>query len=198
MVVSTGRVGAGCDVRDVMDARVRLHHLVTDHPYLHFRQYANGDWNFKRIFRSSSSTKPTAGATRSWGDYIVLDSVGALDASFVLSLSWTPDDTLRGGARDSVIRHELARTDHRISKTADGYARTYVWTHGVLMLPHVRLVDPDSNKFGRAIDLRSLHGDQSRPPLPFRNVRGPLEPLPPSPSLDLSHPGRPASSGAPT
>src|SRR5258708_19905729 len=74
LFLSAGRVAADYDVRDLMDTRVLLHHLVTDHPYLHFRQYANGDWNFKRIFRSSSSTKPPAGATPSSGYYIILAS----------------------------------------------------------------------------------------------------------------------------
>ena len=196
LFLSTGRVAADYDVRDIMDTRIFLHHLVADHPYLHFRQYNNGDWNFRRIFKQSPSAKPSAPATRSWGDYIVLDSVRALDGSFILSLSWSPDDTLRGGVRDSVIKHELARTDHNIAKTADGYSRTYVWTHGSLMLPHVRLVDPDSNKFGRAIYLASLDADESDPPFRFRNVRGLVKLLADSAWIDFSHWDLPASSGA--
>src|SRR5258708_707871 len=82
LFLSTGRVAADYDVRDLIDTRLLLHPLVADHPYLHFRQYANGDWNFRRVFRRSpSSGNPPASATRSWGDYIVLDSVRALDGS---------------------------------------------------------------------------------------------------------------------
>jgi hypothetical protein len=197
LFLSAGRTAADYDVRDLMDTRLFLRHVVSDHPYLHFRQYSNGDWNFRRIFRQSASNgKAPAPATRSWGDYIVLDSVRAIDGSFILSLSWTPDDTLRGAVRDSVIRRELARTDHSISKTADGYARTYMWTHGTLMLPHVRLVDPDSNKFGRAIYIGSLDADESDPPFRFRNARGLLKLLGDSAWFNLSHWELPASAGA--
>ena len=198
LFLSTGRVATDYDIRDLMDTRLFLRHLVAEHPYLHFRQYANGDWNFRRIFKQSSSTRSAINRakTRSWGDYIVLDSVRALDGSFILSLSWTPDDTLRGRVRDSVIKHELGRPDHSIVKTADGYARNYAWTHGSLMLPHVRLVDPDSNKFGRAITIAALSADESDPPFRFRNVRGLLKLLADSAWIDFSHWDLPASSGA--
>lgn len=196
LFLSTGRVAADYDVRDLMDTRVLLRHLVADHPYLHFRQYSNGDWNFRRIFRQSGPSAKPVPRARSWGDYVVLDSVRALDGSFILSLSWAPDDTLHGAVRDSVIRHELGRTDHSISKTADGYARTYAWTHGTLLLPHARLVDPDSNRFGRSISIASLNADESDPPFRFRNARGSLRLLGDSAWINLSHWELPASAGA--
>jgi translocation and assembly module TamB len=199
LFLSSGRFATDYDVRDLMDTRLFLRHVIADHPYLHFRQYTNGDWNFRRIFkRSPSGAKQSKATARSWGDYIVLDSVRALDGSFILSLSWTPDDTLRGRVRDSVINHELARTDHRIEKTSDGYARTYAWTRGTVLLPHVRLVDPDSNKFGRAISIGSLDADESDPPFRFRNVRGFVKLLGDSAWIDLPHWDLPASTGAAT
>lgn len=198
LFLSTGRVATDYDIRDIADTRLFLHHLIADHPYIHFRQYSNGDWNFRRIFRRpppAPSKKPTA-PTRGWTDFMVFDSVRVIDGSYILSLSWTPDDTLRGRVRDSVINHELKRADHKIEKTADGYARTYSWTHGTLLLPYVRLVDPDSNKFGRSIQIGSLDVKESDPPFNFRNVRGAVRLLGDTAFVDLSHFDLPASTGA--
>jgi translocation and assembly module TamB len=197
LFLSTGRTAADYDVRDLMDTRLFLRHLVADHPYIHFRQYANGDWNYRRIFRKSPSSPPkTSKPTRSLLDFVVFDSVRTHDGTFILSLNWTPDDTLRGRARDSVIKHELARTDRHLSRTADGYARDYTWTHGTAVLPHVRLFDPDSNKFGRAIQIASLNADESDPPFRFRNVRGEVKILGDSVWLNLAHWDLPASTGS--
>ena len=199
LFLSTGRVTADYDVRDLIDTRLYLRQLVVDHPYLHLRQYANGDWNFRRIFKSTSNgAKPARAPARTWGDFVVFDSVRAINGSFVLSLSWSPDDTLRGHVRDSVINRELKRTDHNISKTPDGYARTYAWTHGDVLLPHVRLVDPDSNKFGQSILIASLNADESDPPFRFRNVRGAVRHHGDSAWLNLSHWDLPASTGSAT
>ncbi len=55
---------------------------------------------------------------------------------------------------------------------------------------------PDSNGFGRAIDIGSLNVDESDPPFRFRNVRGRLKLLADSAWLDFLHWDLPASSGA--
>src|SRR5436309_12204095 len=51
LFLSTGKVATDYDARDLMDTRLFLRHLIADHPFLRLRQYANGDWNFRRIFR---------------------------------------------------------------------------------------------------------------------------------------------------
>src|SRR5258708_19284844 len=66
LFLSAGRVAADYDVRDLMHTRVPLHHLVTDHPYLHFRQYPTADWNFKPIFPPSPPTIPPPAPTPTW------------------------------------------------------------------------------------------------------------------------------------
>jgi len=197
LFLSTGHVAVDYDVRDLLAMRLFLRHLAASHPYVHVRQFANGEWNHQRIFKGSPSTgrKPIA-PRRSWGDYVVLDSVRALDATFILSLSWTPDDTLHGSVRDSVINQELARTDRNLRKTGDGYARNYVWTHQTAVLPHLRLADPDSNKFGQEFVIASLDADESDPPFRWRNVRGLVKHLGDSVWLNLSHWDLPASSGS--
>src|SRR5450759_3709419 len=45
LFLSSGRFATDYDVRDLMDTRLFLRHVIADHPYLHFRQYTNGDWN---------------------------------------------------------------------------------------------------------------------------------------------------------
>ena len=196
LFASTGKVTADYDIRDIMDTRLYLRHVVAEHPYVHFRQYQNYDWNFRRIFRHGpSKPKPASSPGRSWLDYMVFDSVRVIDGSYILSLRWAPDDNLTGRQLDSALAHELTRADHSIAKTADGYARTYSWVHGNLMLPHVRLADPDSNSFGKQFTIANLDADEFDPPFNFKHVRGNVKVLGDSVWMDLSHFDLPASTG---
>src|SRR3954468_18756792 len=80
LFVSTGKLAFDYDIRDVMDTRIYLHHVVAEHPYVHFRQFQNYDWNFRRVFRRGpSKPKPAASPGRSWLDFIVFDSVRAIN-----------------------------------------------------------------------------------------------------------------------
>ncbi|HEY6219323.1 MAG TPA: hypothetical protein VIV65_04640, partial [Gemmatimonadaceae bacterium] len=197
VVVSSGKLAFDYDVRDLMDTRLLLRHVVVDHPYIHFRRRQNGQWNFQQIVkRSPGPQQPAKSSDRGWLDYVVFDSVRAINGSFILSMSWSPDDTLSARAKDSVIAHELARPDGKVQKAADGYARTWRWTRAAVMLPHVRLADPDSNRFGKAIQIASLDVSESDPPFEFRQVKGNVRILGDSVFLDLSHWDLPASTGS--
>jgi translocation and assembly module TamB len=195
LVVSTGRLSFDYDIRDLADQRLYLRHVVAEHPHVHLRDFGNGKWNYKLLAKPSTGPKVNTPG-RGWGDFIVLDSVAVSDASFFLSLPWSPDASLTQRQRDSVVRHELGRTDRRVQKTAEGYARTYMWTKATGLISRARLADPDSNRFGQEIHIASLDANEFDPPFVFRNLRGRVRRLGDSAWLNVSHWDLPGSTGS--
>src|ERR1043166_9846758 len=45
LLLSTGRVTADYDPRDLLDKRLQLRNVNVEHPYLRLQQYPAGDWN---------------------------------------------------------------------------------------------------------------------------------------------------------
>jgi len=69
---ASGPITVSYDPRDLFDRRILLSHLEAEHPYLHLRQHANGDWNFRRIFPASVEKEKRN--ERGFGQYVVVDS----------------------------------------------------------------------------------------------------------------------------
>jgi translocation and assembly module TamB len=198
LVLSTGRLTADYDIRDIIDARIYLRHVVVDHPHIHLRDYGRGKWNYMMKKSSGPSIVKTE-AARTWGSFVVLDSVRATNASFFLTMPWSPDDTLKGAARESVIRRELARVDRKITRTpatASGFSRTYMWTRATALISHARIADPDSSRFGQEIRIADLDVNEFDPPFKFRNVTGVVRKLGDSAWFDIGHFDLPASTGS--
>jgi translocation and assembly module TamB len=196
LFLSTGPVSLEWNWRDIIDQRLYIRKANVEHPYVHIIQHADFSWNFKEIWASKTPQLPTPQTvrTRGWGDYIVVDSTTTRDATFLLTLSWTPDDTLRGAVRDSVIRYHLATPAKAVTKTFDGYGRTYAWRNGHGLLSHVRLADPDSDrKFGREFDIATLSVDEYEPTFKFRNLQGTVQHRGDSLWLQVPHFEMPAS-----
>src|SRR4051812_27677666 len=171
LLVSTGKVSLDYNPRDLMDKRLLLRNVKVEHPIIRLRQYAKGDWNFQRIFRSSPSSGPDVPG-RSFGDFVVLDSVKVKDGTFLLERPWEPDDTLSGAKRDSAIRVNVANPNREIRYNTDGMTHTHRWSHLTADLPHMRIADPDSTeKFGQLFEVASLHVDELEPPFLIRNTR---------------------------
>ena len=196
LLVSTGRVTVSYNPRDIADYRILIHRARIEHPYVHLIEHENGVWNFKEIFARTGPQTPKNEARRSLGDYVVLDSVTLHDATFLLTQPWHPDDSLHGSVRDSVIRAHLGDPDRAVSKTFDGYGRTYAWRNMKGLISHVRLADPDSDvKFGQEFRVVSLSTDEYAPTFKFRNVTANVRRLADSLWLDVPHFDMPASTG---
>ena len=196
LLVSTGRISLAYNPRDLIDNRVYITRAAIEHPSVHLIQHENGVWNFNEIFTSSphGPNKPKDPNTRNLGDYIVIDSTSTRDASFRLTLPWRPDE--RGAARDSVIRVHLANPSKGVTKTYDGYARTYSWTRAHGFLVHARLADPDSDRIaGQQFRLDSLSVDEFEPTFKFRNVRSDVRRLADSAWFQIPHFEMPDSRG---
>lgn len=128
LVLSTGRVDLDYDVRDIIDSRFHFRHVKVEHPVMDLRDYGKGKWNYM-MSKSKGPSPARTEAAKTWRGLVVADSVRLVNASFFMTQPWAPDDTLTGAVRDSVIRHELARTDRKIIRTPytpSGLSRTYM------------------------------------------------------------------------
>src|SRR6266550_6192002 len=180
---ASGPITVSYDPRDLFDRRILLSHLEAEHPFVHIRQHANGDWNFRRIFPASVEKQKRN--ERGFGQYIVIDSSVVRDATFLLTLPWHPSDTLRGAKLDSAIRFELHRPDHEIRRTREGFARTWRWTEMQANIGFARIADPDT--VGRLARIRKLSFTENDPPFKFRNVSGTALNLGDSVFVDTDH-----------
>lgn len=197
LFLSTGRLHVTYNWRDLIDYRVKITSMDVAHPYVHVVQHKSGVWNFKEIFASKTTApeppKPTVTRTRGLGDYIVFDSVRAQGVTFLVTMSWTPDDTLKGAKRDSVIRAHLENPAKAVTKTFDGYGRTWAWRNGRGLITHARLADPDSDKFGREFQIATLSVDEYEPTFKFRNLQGVVKHLGDTVDFKIPHFELPAS-----
>lgn len=200
LFLSTGRVTVAYNWRDLVDNRIYVQRADVQHPYLHLVQHANGEWNFREIFAGPNQPNlpklPKDLNTRNLGDYIVLDSARTRGATFLLTLPWHPDDSLRGARRDSSIRVHLTDTAKAVAKTFDGYGRTYAWRNIHGLISHARFADPDSDKkFGQQFHVDTLSADEYEPTFKYRNVTANLRHLGDSIWFDVPHFDMPASTG---
>lgn len=198
LFVSTGRVRLRWNPRDFFDRRIYIRSADIEHPYVHLRQHTGGQWNFREILGRGRHPTPRQPNTRGFGDFIVLDSARVKGGTFVLSLPWSPDDSLNGAPRDSAIRYNLTRADHVVRRTSDGFARTYTWRNANGLVTHARLADPDSARFGRLIEVARLDVDELDPPFEFRNARGTVRNIGDSVWFEAPHFDLPASTGSAT
>jgi autotransporter translocation and assembly factor TamB len=188
---ASGPITVAYDPRDLFDRRILLSYVEAEHPVVHLRQHANGDWNWRRIFPASVEKEKRN--ERGFGQYIVVDSSVIHEASLTLTMPWHPPDTLRGAKLDSAIRYELTRRDHEIRRTREGFARTWRWSQVEANLGLARIADPDT--VGRLVRLRKLSVTEADPPFKFRNVSGTILHFGDSVFVDSDHFDLPGSTG---
>src|SRR5262245_39511938 len=105
LFLSTGRISVVYNPRDILDYRIYIRRASIQHPYVHIVQRNDFSWNYREIFPSSGGPPTVKDLTRrSLGDYIVIDTTTVTDGTFLLTMRWTPDDSLKGRVRDSVIK----------------------------------------------------------------------------------------------
>jgi translocation and assembly module TamB len=193
LFVATGRVKLEYDIRDIVDRRLHLQRLDVEHPVVVLRQHENWSWNFKRMFASGPPLSVPRGPERGFGDLIVIDSTHVRNATFRLTVPWHADDSLHGARRDSAVRANLARKDHEIRRTREGYTQTYRWTNAYAALPYARIAHPDSA--GKLFVIDTLHADETVPTFRWRNVAGVVKLLGDSVWIRSPHWDLPGSTG---
>jgi hypothetical protein len=188
LLVSTGPITFHYDLRDLVARRFLLRGVTAAHPVVHLHQYEDGSWNFGEVFKRTAPLPFQPKAPRA---FLVLDSAALHDFTLVLSTPWHPSPWLKGAARDSAIRFELARPDHDISRTSDGFSRTWRWTHGNITLLHGRISHPDTA--GSFFRFANLGVHEEDPPFVFSNVSGSVKQVGDSLWVDVPHLDLPAS-----
>lgn len=175
LLLATGRIRVRYDIRDLFDRRVLLSHVDVDRPQLRLQEHADGKWNYQRIF--PSGPKKPRGATRSFGDYIVMDSADVRNATIVVGMRWRPADSLHGYKRDSAVRKALGsltaqtpgnqwRTE--IRRAGKGFTRVYRFSKFQASLGYARIADPDSA--GRMFRVARASFNSSDPPLDVKRI----------------------------
>ena len=84
LVVATGPVIIRYDPRDLLDKRLLLSYFEVNHPNVYLRRRADHQWSFRHVFPDEKKTQRLA-ASRSIGDYIVMDSAVLHDLTFTLT-----------------------------------------------------------------------------------------------------------------
>jgi translocation and assembly module TamB len=178
VLVALGRVELDWDLRDLLDRRIVIRRARVGSLHAHMIKYADGDairggdWNYKRIF-PPSGTPSTPRPKGSLGDFVRLENVVVERGQFLLTMPWTPADSLKGAKRDSAIATNTARTDaiiRRRSDMATGFSRTWRWTDGGVAASVVRWAHPDTT--GRLFRVTSLRATEHDPPFRFEQVAG--------------------------
>jgi len=196
LFISSGPITVAWDPRDIADRRVFIRAARLEHPWVHLIQHENDVWNYKEVFGSGGGGTLNPGASRAFGDYIVIDSAAIHNGTFILSLPWHADDSLHGPRLDSALAANLKLTTHDIRRTYDGYARTYTWRNGNVFLAHARIADPDSDRIaGMQFDVDTMAIDESDPPLRFHDARLRVRRLDDSVWFQVPHFDLPASTG---
>ncbi|MDB4890779.1 MAG: hypothetical protein JWL61_2634, partial [Gemmatimonadetes bacterium] len=190
---ASGRIGLSYDPRDLVDRRLYFRRIDLEHPIIVLRQHENWKWNYKKLFKMGGPSKPK-GPERGFGDFVILDSVHVRGGgTFRLTIPWHADDSLRGARRDSAIRVNIARKDHEVRRTREGFTQNYRWTNAYVFASHIRVSDPDSAGLKAVVD--TLHVDESMPPFNWRNVAGVVNVRGDSAWMNLPHWDLPASTG---
>ena len=192
LVVATGPIIVRYDPRDVIDKRLLISYFEVTRPNVYLRRRADHQWSFRHVFPDSKKAPRLAG-TRSFGDYIVMDSAVLHDVTFTLTDLWSPPDSLKGARRDSAIKVALNDMHHEWRRTREGIKQTRRWTHGELRSPYVRLADPDSA--GKLISIGDMRISENDPPFELSNARGPVRILGDTVFFVLHHFDLPGSTG---
>lgn len=193
LFVSTGPIHLRFDPRDLLDRRIVASDVSIERAFVHIHQDSTKQWNYRKIFPSGPKGPPKPVTVRNFGDYIFVNAARAKDMTFLLTMPWHPDDSLKGARADSAARVQMARTDKHIRKVGSFYEVQRRWTNGQLQLGPSRIDDRDS--LGRQFDVVRLDADEFDPPFKFREARGKVRNKGDSLWADLSHFRLPGSRG---
>ncbi|HJR66952.1 MAG TPA: translocation/assembly module TamB domain-containing protein [Gemmatimonadaceae bacterium] len=191
LFVSAGPIEITYDPRDIIDKRLLIGQLVIHKPFVNLRRHSDGVWNYRRIFPKGAPRVRTP--DRRFGDYIVIDSATIHDGTVIVTMPWSPSDTLTARQRDSALAYARTTGGHEIRETKEGLKKTWRWTGLEVEAPFARIADPDSA--GRLIVVGDMDVDETDPPFKFRNVQGPVRIGDDTVRFDITHFDLPGSTG---
>ena len=193
LFLSTGRITLRYDPRDLIDQRVLIEHIEIEHPLMRIEEFADGNQNWRRIFRRGETPSGPPRPPGGFGEWIRVDSAVVHGGGLVYIMPWRLSDTLRGRVRDSLLAYNLARTDAEIRARGEGFSRTLRWSNAEVASSHIRLAHPDSA--GQLFVISKGAVDEFDPPFRFSEVSGTVRVLKDSLWLDMDHLELPGSRG---
>ncbi|HVZ47806.1 MAG TPA: translocation/assembly module TamB domain-containing protein, partial [Gemmatimonadaceae bacterium] len=175
--LASGPLTLRYDPRDLVDGRFIFRDVEADHPLMVIRKELDETWNFRKIFPADDRPGPSPApgpARNGFGSLIVFHDIRLRGGAMVLTMPWTPADSLTGARRDSAIAFNLADTSSEIRRAAfrgrRGYAKTYRWQDIDGLITRLRFRHPDST--GRQFDIARVDVNETSPPFRVRNMHG--------------------------
>lgn len=194
LFVSTGPIAIRFDPRDLLDRRIVASEVTVERAVVHILEDSTKTWNFRKIFPPGPKGAPKPPGVHNFGDYIFINAARIKDGTFLLTMLWHPDDSLRGARRDSAVAHALGRRDKRIRQVGSHYQTERSWTNLALELGPSRI--DDRSALGRQFDVQRLDADEFDPPFQFRDLRGKVRNKGDSLWADVPHFRLPGSRGS--
>jgi translocation and assembly module TamB len=172
VIFASGPISFQLDLLELWEKKIALHDVVIERPYFHLRRLATGEWNYKPMIRRDTvRTIPRIpGSGRKLGDYLVLESVQVRGGAFDWTDAWAPAKWLRGSARDSSARYNLARKDVDVQRIGGKLYKVRHWDSLEVVASTVRIKDPDRPGF--SIDFSKLEAVENDPPFNLRKAHG--------------------------
>jgi hypothetical protein len=168
LFVASGEARVHYDLRDIFDRRALIRKLELSNPVVHFREYRDGSWNFRRIFPGGQPAP--IGGRRGFSDFVIIDSARVRNGHVMLTLPWRlpPGTTAQQEAR--LLARALADTGGNVREMVHEPGRVFRWSEVNAELTHVRLAHPDT--VGRQLNVTSFSTTMSDPPFAFSGVTG--------------------------
>lgn len=191
-VITAGTVEGSLDIMALLDKVVHLHYLEVSGLSVDMRKGFTGPWNLAYII-AGDTTSHIPGPP-GYSDNIRIDTIRLSEGRIVTTAPWEPYPVFTGRARDSVIA--LRDSLHDLTTTPDGFlerreiAIQWLAAHdGVITQP-----------FGKwsSIQVDTLFGTISDPPVRIVHARGQVQWTPDSLELALPTVVLPASTGSAT
>lgn len=192
-VVAVERLEVSLSWGDLAHKAVLLKDVHLDGVAMDLRQDAPGvAWNIAHIIAGDTTTS-TPGATPGFGDDVRIDALTISRAQITTVAPWEPHPVFTGAARDSVIA--VRDSLHDLTPASGGR-----WfERRVIALDRVKardIVVVDAQQRPASLQLDSLRGTISDPPVPVRQAEGRITWTSDSLTLNLTHVALPASVGS--
>lgn len=192
-VITAKRLVGILDMRGLFRRAIHIRRLTLGGVAMTLRQEATGrPWNIAYIISGDTTTTAPHTGVR-FGDDVRIDSLSIDDGVVTTRAPWAPHPVFTGRARDSVIvvRDSL----HDLERLGDGR----IFERRRITLDRVRahdLIIVDVQKRPASLQLDSLRGVLSDPPVPVRQASGRITWTSDSLQLDLREVQLPDSRGS--
>jgi len=188
-VIVVEHLDGSLDIPALLDRRVHLRVLSVNGLRVDMRRDFTGPWNLAYIIAGDTTTAPPG--PPGFGDDIVIDTLRLSDGAISTIAPWEPNAIFVGAARDSVIAvrdslHDITFTPQGLLERRQVVIDRLVGHRGVIMRP---------DRQPSSLEIDSLRGSVSDPPVRIAAAAGQVQWTPDSLRINLPTIALPASTG---